>query len=134
MEYSQKVLDVLHGTGDGATGAKAIAMGHWGNSNSNGNGAMFVRLINQSNGGDRSINLEWGTGAQELGHWGRSKRSNRSAMGQRQRSIVPIAINRVDVGGVGRGRGHFIPCFIRNASECQNGGANNPVTYSDVLV
>jgi hypothetical protein len=83
------------------------------------NGARGMGQQQQGNGDgdDRSIdyNRTMATAiamAPEQGHWGRSNRSNRSTMGQRQqrRSIVPIAIDHVDVDvwGMGHGRGRLL--------------------------
>jgi hypothetical protein len=81
------------------------------------NGARGMGQQQQGNGDgdDRSIdyNRTMATAiamAPGQGHWGRSNRSNRSAMGQRQqqRSIVPIAIDHVDVDVWGMGRGRLL--------------------------
>jgi hypothetical protein len=69
MEYSQKVLDVLHGTGTGATatatGNGATAMIDRFRSCCNGDGATATMI-------DRNCN---GNGERGLGHWGKSNRT-----------------------------------------------------------
>jgi hypothetical protein len=83
------------------------------NGNGNGATAMINRSINCNGAGQRSIN---GTGG------GGTGAGATVAMGQR-RSIIAIAIDRSCGCGGPWGQAcandGFIPCFIRNVSECQ---------------
>jgi hypothetical protein len=81
--------------------AMTTGQGEWGTSN----GATATAMIDQSmTTGQWQQQLQW--------HQGRGTGATGAmamAMGQRQRSIVPIAmIDRVDVWGVGRGRGRVL--------------------------
>jgi hypothetical protein len=76
-------------------GATAMAM----RQEDRGNGAMAMAAFNQSIA---------------MGHWGTTGAgaTGAMAMGQRQRSIIPIAmIDCLDVGGAGVGVGDFYSVF-----------------------